>query len=137
MTTDGMRRVRLSGNLYRPIVPAGAVRITRPTRWGNPYPVRRYGLVRALTLHREWLLGTPAAVEEARAIGCRLRLYGPALADAARHQLDGRVLACWCPFDAPCHGDLLLAVASTVPGEPVPTMPWESENQGDARGRCP
>ncbi len=31
-----MGRVRLSGDLYHPIVPAGAVRITRPTRWGNP-----------------------------------------------------------------------------------------------------
>ncbi len=132
-----MRRVRLGGDLYHPIVPAGAVRITRPTRWGNPYPIRRYGLARALTLHREWLLGAPAAVHEARAIGCRLRLYGSALVDAVRHELTGRVLACWCPLDGPCHGDLLLALAATAPGEPVPAAPWPSiSGGGDTRSGC-
>jgi hypothetical protein len=83
------------------------------------------------------LLGTPAAVDEARAVGCRLRLHGPALVDAVRHELAGRVLACWCPPDAPCHGDLLLALAATAPGAPVPAVPWPSASGGgDTRSGC-
>jgi len=29
-----------------------------------------------------------------------------------RAELPGRDLACWCPVDSPCHGDVLLAVAN-------------------------
>lgn len=28
-----------------------------------------------------------------------------------REQLRGKNLACWCPLDAPCHADVLLAMA--------------------------
>ena len=44
-----------------------------------------------------------------------LRLYQdllPGLAGRARVELPGRDLACWCPADLPCHGDLLLAIAN-------------------------
>ena len=108
-----MRRVRLTGNLYRPIVPAGAARITRGTRWGNPFPVAIYGRDRALDLYRGWLGGDQAAIDEVRTAGCRLRLYGPALLTAARTDLAGSDLACWCPLDEPCHGDILLTAVTT------------------------
>jgi hypothetical protein len=32
-------RVKITGDLYHPVVPDGAVRITRPGRWGNPHKV--------------------------------------------------------------------------------------------------
>lgn len=41
----------------------------------------------------------------------------PDLVAAVRVELAGRDLACWCPPESPCHGDVLLAVAA---GEPVP-----------------
>jgi hypothetical protein len=104
-----VQRVQLSGDLYHPVVPAGAVRITRPTRWANPYPVERYGRAESMRLYRGWLAGDAAAVAEARGIGCRLRLYGPQLVEAARRELTGRDLACWCSLDQDCHGDLLIA----------------------------
>ena len=32
-------RVRITGDLHHPVVPDGAVRITRPGRWGNPHKI--------------------------------------------------------------------------------------------------
>ncbi|WP_149563191.1 DUF4326 domain-containing protein [Streptomyces cacaoi] len=36
----------------------------------------------------------------------------PELAAAARRELAGRYLMCWCPLDQPCPADVLLAVAN-------------------------
>jgi hypothetical protein len=72
--------------------PTGAVVISRPSRWGNPYRVSEHGLPGALALYRRHLREHPELVE------------------AARRELAGRTLACWCPPDRPCHGDILLEV---------------------------
>jgi Domain of unknown function (DUF4326) len=72
--------------------PPGAVVISRPSRWGNPYRVSEHGLPGALALYRRHLREHPELVE------------------AARRELAGRTLACWCPLDRPCHGDILLEV---------------------------
>jgi hypothetical protein len=34
------------------------------------------------------------------------------LHEAIRDQLAGRDLMCWCPFDQPCHADVLLEIAN-------------------------
>jgi len=106
------RRVRLSGTLYHPSIPAGAKRITRPTKYGNPFPAS-IGLGNALRLYAGWLTGDPGTVALARLLGCRLNLSGPDLLAAARVELAGYDLACWCPPGAPCHGDLLLTALAT------------------------
>jgi Domain of unknown function (DUF4326) len=72
--------------------PPGAVVISRPGKWGNPYRVSEHGLPEALALYRRHLSEHPELVE------------------AARRELAGRTLACWCPPDRPCHGDILLEV---------------------------
>ena len=72
--------------------PPGAVVISRPGKWGNPYRVSEHGLPGALALYRRHLSEHPELVE------------------AARRELAGRTLACWCPPDRPCHGDILLEV---------------------------
>lgn len=77
-------------------MPEGAVYVGRPTRWGNPFP------------HN----GTPASRTEAVAAYRDLVAADPALRAAARRQLAGRDLACWCPPGQPCHADVLLAVAN-------------------------
>jgi hypothetical protein len=90
-------RVRITGDLYHPVVPDGAVRITRPGRWGNPHKVGP---------HR-----TPdVAVARFRAdlVAGRLRVT----VEDVRRDLAGHDLACWCPLDRPCHGDVLLEVAN-------------------------
>ncbi len=76
---------------------SGAVRVDRRTKWGNPFRVGYHS--------RE------AAIEHFRAY---LRQH-PELVAAARVELAGRDLACWCAPKA-CHGDVLLRVAQG--GEP-------------------
>lgn len=85
-------------------LPPGAVSVAAPTKWANPYrPAVR----------------TPAA--NAEAVGAyrqHLREH-PDLAAAARTELAGKDLACWCAPDLPCHADVLLEVAR----EPSPELP--------------
>ncbi len=83
-------------------MPADAVYVGRPTRWGNPVPVGP-GVGRAEAVRRyRVLLGAD-----------------PGLRARARAELAGRDLVCWCPLDQPCHADVLLAAANE-PAE-VPT----------------
>lgn len=82
-------------------VPPGAVYVGRPnpayglggSRWANPYRVGRDGgLAEVVRAYADRLAGRPA------------------LLDAARRDLAGAVLACWCA-PAPCHASVLAWVA--------------------------
>lgn len=83
-------------------MPEGAVYVGRPTKFGNPFPVAEYGPAGAVEQYRLWLQTQPDLV------------------DAARAELRGRNLACWCPPGRPCHADVLLPLARqfgpTTPG---------------------
>ena len=83
---------------YRGNVPAGAVYIGRPSKWGNPYLIDRAGLTRDAVIqkYREHL--------EAH----------PQLKAAVRIELRGKDLVCWCA-PLPCHGDVLIEVANSIP----------------------
>lgn len=77
-----------------------AVKVTRPSRWGNPYagdgrmtPESRAHVV---ALYREYLQ-RPEQADEVAAI---------------REHLRGKNLACCCPLDGPCHADVLLELAN-------------------------
>lgn len=96
-----------------------AVIVARPSRWGNPYAVKRvddvwpwqvmdrigvvwgqYGtkrlaVERAVYLHRIDAEGWSALTVE-----------------CVRHLLTGRDLACWCKPGNPCHADALLELAN-------------------------
>lgn len=88
------RRIQLSrAKGWR--LPANAVSIAYPTKWANPYrPTVRSPEANA------------AAVEAYR----RHLAEHPELIEAARRELAGRDLACWCSPELPCHGDILLSV---------------------------
>jgi hypothetical protein len=77
--------------------------VARPSRWGNPFVVGMDGPDRA------------ACVERYR----RALVAGelPVTVADVRRELAGRDLACWCPLDGPCHGDVLLDVAAGRPAE--------------------
>jgi len=75
--------------------PAGAVIVTRPGKWGNPFTVGECG-------------SSAAAVERFR----RHLAERPELAEAARSELAGRDLICWCRVGEPCHADVLLEVSN-------------------------
>lgn len=101
------KQVKITGDLYHPVVPDGAVRVTRPTRWGNPHPVDKPcdlcdGEVHSngeavLYFQRDLLAGT-------------LPRY-PSV-DEIKQELKGKDLACWCEMWEPCHADVLLRIAN-------------------------
>lgn len=75
-------------------MPPEAVYVGRPTRFGNPYAVAEHGRAAAVALYRNHLAQRPDLIE------------------AARTQLRGKPLACWCPTDGPCHADVLIEIAN-------------------------
>lgn len=69
--------------------------VTRPTKWGNPFPLS-LGRSEAVRRDRDDLIVGRLAVG----------------VDDVRWELRGRDLACYCPLDGPCHADVLLVVAN-------------------------
>lgn len=105
--------------------PEDAIVVARPSRWGNPYPIRPrpYRLHTALALFENTARGVwnPSLlatwndddVHEAYvAHHAWLTRLGWHPIDLARSQLAGHDLCCWCGPDAPCHADVLLAIAN-------------------------
>ncbi len=83
-------------------LPAGVVCVTRPGKWGNPYPTAhdfrcaflaiRDGMILTTERekhrqHMEWIVGN---IEELR----------------------GKELACWCPSHHECHADVLIEMSN-------------------------
>ncbi len=108
--------------------PEDAVVVSRPSKWGNPYRIRRCD-----NDSDAWAIvepdGTPAGVEidyaadkdEARAGAVDAFRYERGNTtypsdDEIRAELHGKNLCCWCALDAPCHGDVLLEIANSVEG---------------------
>ena len=87
-----MKRVKLSRAAgWR--MPANTVKVDRSTRWGNPFRPGEDGIEtieEAVRAYRRWL-GKYSELER-----------------AARTELAGKNLACWCALDGPCHADVLL-----------------------------
>lgn len=85
-------------NKRTPGLPLGAVYIGRPSKWENPFTIsKQQSRERCIELFRWYLRGRPD------------------LQEAARRELAGRDLVCWCA-PAACHGDVLARVAAG--GEP-------------------
>lgn len=78
--------------------PPGAVVVSRPSRWGNPFPVSQFGRDEAVRRYRELVTSAPDIVE------------------SIRQDLAGRDLACWCKLTDPCHADVLLELANAEDG---------------------
>ena len=79
-------------NKSRHRIPAGAIYIGRPSKWGNPFAIGPDGSrERVLAKYRAWLTTQPALIE------------------AAKRELTGHDLVCWCAPQA-CHGHVLREV---------------------------
>jgi len=78
-------------------MPDGVVYVGRPSTWGNPFALSIFGgdRQRAVDSYRDYMTRFPT------------------LAEAARKELVGKDLACWCPLDKPCHADVLLELANS------------------------
>jgi hypothetical protein len=102
--------------------PAGAVVVSRPSRFGNPWLVKQDG--------GRWLVvaaggrgidvddGAEYFPDEATAHQRSVELYrryverDPVLRQKIIDELAGRDLACWCRAGLSCHVDVLLAIAN-------------------------
>ena len=101
-------------------LPAGAINVARPGRWGNPYSVASFGRELAIRLFRQSVNGIWSAdgvpdglVDEAYVLHQAFtRKIGGHPVEAARTELKGHDLACWCSVDEACHADVLLAIAN-------------------------
>lgn len=68
--------------------------VGRPTKWGNPFVIGQHG-------DRDVVIARFAAYIDAN----------PVLKAAARKELRGKDLLCYCA-PRPCHGDVLLKIAN-------------------------
>jgi hypothetical protein len=82
-------------------MPPDCVYVGRPTKWGNPYHVTALGPAVAVAAFRVWV-NAPAQA---------------GLRAAARRELRGKDLCCWCRLDQPCHADEWLVIAASEPEE--------------------
>lgn len=75
-------------------IPADAVYVGRPSKFGNPFVIGRDGTrEEVVKKYSEWLLSQPKLVA------------------AAKKELKGKKLICWCAPLA-CHADVLLKIAN-------------------------
>lgn len=88
-------------------LPEGARYVGRPSRWGNPY------VFDGSTL-KEGRVLVASRAEAVRRYEADL-FADPERVAEARRLLAGRDLACYCPFDGPCHADVILRVANHDP----------------------
>jgi len=92
--------------------PAGAVVVSRPSRWGNPYKLEQ--------LRKENPALSEQRVRERMIAAFEKALRGGKLAfsvEDVRRELRGKSLCCWCPLPSPgeqdaCHAAVLLAIAN-------------------------
>lgn len=89
-------------NKHHKTYPYDAVYVGRPTKWGNPFShLHGAGTYKtdtreeAVAMYTEWLLNTQHE-----------------LVRAAKAELKGRDLVCWCAPLA-CHADVLLNIANS------------------------
>lgn len=101
-------------------LPAGVINCARPTIWGNPFI--HADKAEAVAAYRRLVCdgGTqsfemgPDKLRFARNANPRAlhHAYGEFVRAEAPKVLAGRALACWCALDAPCHVDVLVALAN-------------------------
>jgi len=99
------------------------ISVKRPGRWGNPFDVRVFGRELSMALFRETMDGcwTPTLVKDVSDELCdaayqahtafmkRIREHP---AEAARSELRGHNLACYCAENLACHSEILLEIAN-------------------------
>jgi hypothetical protein len=81
--------------------PAGGIICSRPSKWGNLFVVVKMKSTedmhqKSVAQHRDWLKGDR---------------WGRKIAMAAKKELKGKKLGCWCAMNKACHVDNLIDAA--------------------------
>jgi len=81
--------------------PLNGKRVTRPSRWGNPFRIgiEAASAAAAVAMFRDHLKGQPDLLEK------------------AQRELRGFDLGCTCPLDQPCHADVWLELVNDHVGD--------------------
>lgn len=131
-TTEAPKRIQLSRKKgWRK--PDNAVVVSRPSRFGNPVICTPHGCERkpcgccepyrcCVDVFREYVV---SGIENRPSCTGSFSIAAEALAGYPRRTalvealptLRGKDVACWCPLDKPCHGDVLLELANRWAGE--------------------
>lgn len=100
-------------------MPENTVKVDRTTKWGNPFRIDEPphpGLVKIY----DWKLSDFDNPSETAVVA--VRRFGFCMSNddasiyAARQDLSGKNLACWCAIGQPCHADVLLELANPKSG---------------------
>jgi len=102
--------------------PVGAVNCTRPSKYGNPFSVEKYGLDRSLKLFQQ-MIDEFTSIKQFSIDAQEDALNSPlfkafrksnelSLRDMIKSDLRGKDLMCFCEFDKPCHANILLCIAN-------------------------
>lgn len=109
-------------------MPPNTVSVTRPGRWGNPFPVDHEGVAAhamsmglspddekdrttaSLDLFKMWIVGEGKINELVWALLPKVKRAPPLR--IIQRDLAGKDLACFCALDHPCHADVLLKIAN-------------------------
>lgn len=89
-------------------MPAGAVKVDRSTRWGNPWRVGAEGPDGRVAVDAEGAVG----MFEDMLSDPEKRAEAGYPDDAALVALRGSDLACWCRPGSACHADVLLRIVN-------------------------
>lgn len=108
-----------------------AVKVTRPSIFGNPFsvlpkhkPGKPFHGARAILAGNEAFGGYVAVPTAEDAVACFREIMTmpgdrPDVVRSRLSTLRGKNLACWCALDAPCHADVLLELANAPVCEEV------------------
>ena len=111
--------------------PEGAVVVSRPSKWGNPFQVYFCACCKQWDVEDNNGVGylidhkyarenpsptqpkTEAVMDAVRLFHDDITCFGASdvTVDEIRAELAGKDLACWCPL-GPCHADVLLEIAN-------------------------
>lgn len=86
--------------------PDNAIVITRPSKFGNPFPVKDFGRRRSVELFGLWF--NDGWHDDM--IGYVESKITAQKRESLLSELRGKVLCCWCKQGELCHGDVYLAV---------------------------
>lgn len=108
------RRLQLSRRRGAKL-PAGAISVARPGRWGNPFRISHEAGNALWWVMVDRNRGIPFSTESA-ARRSAVTMFRQGLAaeqiDQARRELRGHDLACYCGPAELCHADVLLEIAN-------------------------
>ena len=100
-------------------MPEGAIYVGRPTKWGNPWRVGQrnpFGTITADNRHAAALYLGFAPQNETLIAAAKVELAGHDLACWCGlcdvHREHGKPLGSKCPYCEPCHADVLLELAN-------------------------